>query len=242
MLFGDSLTELSVDAGGLGQKLSSAYGSLDTVYEYTCSRRSSCLVVYKRKMDVLNRGFSGYNTNWAVPIFEQVRLYLVECIAALNPSEQIFATKTEQQHVPKVRLLTIWFGANDAAVPSNQQHVPLETFSANLSTLIHMVTDAESSYYSPETKIILITPPPVNTHQWGAYKASKEPPDQLDRHFETTKTYAEAVKDVAKKEGVQACDIWTAMWKAAGEVEEELKRFMTDGLHLNADGYQVKVI
>ena len=24
-------------------------------------------------MDVINRGFSGYNTEWALPIFEQVR-------------------------------------------------------------------------------------------------------------------------------------------------------------------------
>ena len=27
--------------------------------------------VYNRKMDVLNRGFSGYNTDWTLPVFEQ---------------------------------------------------------------------------------------------------------------------------------------------------------------------------
>jgi len=30
------------------------------------------LDVYARKYDVLNRGFSGYNTEWALPVLEQV--------------------------------------------------------------------------------------------------------------------------------------------------------------------------
>jgi hypothetical protein len=27
---------------------------------------------YSRKLDVLNRGLSGYNTDWAIPVLEQV--------------------------------------------------------------------------------------------------------------------------------------------------------------------------
>jgi len=27
---------------------------------------------YSRSLDVINRGFSGYNTDWALPVFEQV--------------------------------------------------------------------------------------------------------------------------------------------------------------------------
>jgi len=30
------------------------------------------LDVYARKLDVLNRGLSGFNTRWAIPAFEQV--------------------------------------------------------------------------------------------------------------------------------------------------------------------------
>lgn len=30
------------------------------------------LVVYSRKLDVINRGLSGFNTEWAIPVFEQV--------------------------------------------------------------------------------------------------------------------------------------------------------------------------
>jgi len=28
--------------------------------------------VYCRKLDVVNRGLSGFNTEWAIPVFEQV--------------------------------------------------------------------------------------------------------------------------------------------------------------------------
>lgn len=31
--------------------------------------------VYARKLDVLNRGFSGYTTEWAIPIFKQVPIH-----------------------------------------------------------------------------------------------------------------------------------------------------------------------
>lgn len=32
-----------------------------------------CTADYSRKLDVFNRGFGGYNTEWAIPVFEQVR-------------------------------------------------------------------------------------------------------------------------------------------------------------------------
>ncbi|KAJ3012366.1 hypothetical protein NUW54_g1898 [Trametes sanguinea] len=86
MLLGDSLTQGGYEMNGFAAKLAH---------------------VYNRKMDVINRGFSGYNTDWILPVFEQC-----------------FATQHEQQYVPKVRILVIWFGANDAAPPPKDQHVP----------------------------------------------------------------------------------------------------------------------
>ena len=154
-------------------------------------------------------------------------------------SPQIFATQHEQQHVPKVRLLVIWFGANDAAVPPKQQHVPLERYKANLSKLIWMVSSPESPRYSADTRVILLTPPPVNTIQWSVRQASKDPPQQLDRDFEVTRTYAEAAKEVGRQEGVAVVDVWTKFWEGAGRVEANLKKYLTDGLHLNQEGYAV---
>ena len=135
----------------------------------------------------------------------------------------------------------IWFGANDAALPIRDQHVPLDRYKANLSKLIWTVRSPDSPRYSPDTRVVLMTPPPVNTEQWGARQAAQSPPRPNDRDFATTRTYAEAAVEVAAREGVAVVDLWNKIYEAAGKEEKKLRRFLTDGLHLNADGYQVRV-
>ena len=109
------------------------------------------------------------------------------------------------------------------------QHVPFEKFKANLSHLIDMVRSPTSEWFSPETKIILITPPPINTHQWTA-----------ERTFENTASYAQAVCDVGSKEHVVVVNAWQALWDSAGKEEQKLSKFLSDGLHLTAQGYGVR--
>ena len=133
----------------------------------------------------------------------------------------------------------IWFGANDAALPVRDQHVPLDRYKANLSKLIWMVRSPDSPRYSPDTRIILMTPPPCNTEQWGERQASQTPPRPNDRNFAVTRTYADAAREVGAKEGVAVADTWTKIFEAAGKEEKQLRKFLTDGLHLNAEGYQV---
>lgn len=64
----------------------------------------------------------------------------------------------------------------------------------------------------------------------------------MDRAFEVTKAYVDAAREVAEKEGVPLCDVWTPMWKGCGEVEEKLSLYLSDGLHLNAEGYKVMLL
>ncbi|KIJ44177.1 hypothetical protein M422DRAFT_779656 [Sphaerobolus stellatus SS14] len=201
VLFGDSITQGGWQPNGFAQRL--AY-------------------VYARKLDVINRGLSGYNSEWAIPVFKQ-----------------IIAKKSEQANVPGIALFTIWFGANDACILPSRQHVPLPRFSANIAYFITALKDPESEYYSENTHIILITPPPINTYQRGADLQSRNPPVALDREFEVTKQYAEAVKEVGKRHGVPVVDIWTVFYDAVGRDEKKLAKFMDDGLHLNAEGYEV---
>ncbi|KAF8652721.1 hypothetical protein AX16_004221 [Volvariella volvacea WC 439] len=193
VLFGDSITQGSFEPGkeGYGQALAHAY---------------------VRKLDVVNRGFSGYNTRWALTLFEQ-----------------LFARKAEQPHVPKVKLLVIWFGANDACIPPSSQHVPLEEYRSNLKRFIELIRSPASPHHSPETRIALITPPPVNTIQWN----------RGDRLFDVTRQYAGAVLEIGREEDVPVVDVWTALWKAAGETEQALSEYLSDGLHLTATGYKV---
>jgi lysophospholipase L1-like esterase len=136
-----------------------------------------------------------------------------------------------------VRLLVVWFGANDAVIQPFSKHVPLPKFIENLNYMVHPVHSPESPYYSPSTKIILITPPPVNTYQRAAALASRDPPLPLDRLFDTTKQYAEGVKAAAAASKVAVVDVWTAIWCAASQDEQALSRYLSDGLHLTPDGY-----
>ena len=104
-----------------------------------------------------------------------------------------------------------------------------------------MVRDPGSQWYSPETRIILITPPPVNTHQWIEFlRTCDHPKDYSDRQFDITKQYAEAAKEVGKAENVPVVDTWTLLWEACGRDEHSLPKFLTDGLHLNAEAYKVR--
>jgi lysophospholipase L1-like esterase len=144
--------------------------------------------------------------------------------------------------VPEIRLITIWFGANDACLPSTPQHVPLKRFVENLERWVEMLQSPASQYYSPNTRIVLISPPPVNTYQRAADLASREVPRLLDRDFETTRKYAEAVEQVAREKKVGFTDVWNVLWEASGENERALSKYLYDGLHLNKEGYKVWAI
>ncbi|EKM55899.1 uncharacterized protein PHACADRAFT_256831 [Phanerochaete carnosa HHB-10118-sp] len=204
MLLGDSLTQAASLPHGFAQKLS---------------------YVYNRKLDVVNRGLSGYNTKWAIPVFEQ-------CLARRTGTnaDQLF---------PKIQLLTIWFGANDSCLEHSPQHVPLDDFVENLDKLVHTVRSSASDYYTPWTRVVLFTPPPVNTHQRGADLTSRDPPRELDRAFDVTRQYAEAIKQVAQKHRVPIVDVWTILWEGCGQEEAKLTKYLTDGLHVNEEAYDL---
>ncbi|RXW21130.1 hypothetical protein EST38_g4727 [Candolleomyces aberdarensis] len=181
----------------------------------------SCIDVYARRFDVLNRGLSGYNTEWGLPVFEQ-------CLA-----------KRDDRQAPKIRVLTIWFGANDACIKPSPQHVPIEKFEANIRRMIELVHSPTSPYYSPDTRIVLITAPPINTLKRKADLESRDPPLALDRLFDTTRQYAEVVKTIGEELNLGVVDVWTLLWNGAGQVETGLDKFSGDGLHLNGAGYEV---
>lgn len=179
--------------------------------------------VYNRKLDVVNRGFSGYNTEWGLPVFRQ-------CLAKRTGSDA-------DLQFPKVQLLTIWFGANDACIPPSPQHVPLSRFTELVTEIVRTIKSPTSPYHAPWTRIIILTAPPVNTYQRGADLAARDPPRALDRLFEVTKQYAVAAREVGETEGVPVVDVWTMLWEACGKEERKLARYLYDGLHVNEEAY-----
>ncbi|KAL0442682.1 UNVERIFIED_CONTAM: GDSL esterase/lipase [Sesamum latifolium] len=97
-LFGDSITEESFTPGGWGSSLAHHFA---------------------RTADVVLRGYSGYNTRWALKVIERV------------------FPAAESGDAPVA--VTVFFGANDAVVPdrcSGFQHVPLDEYKQNLHDIV----------------------------------------------------------------------------------------------------------
>ncbi|KAF7526699.1 hypothetical protein G7054_g10667 [Neopestalotiopsis clavispora] len=175
LLFGDSLTEYSsAEENGLAPALQKAY---------------------IRRMDIVNRGFDGYNTRQAL----QVLPYVIP-----SPEQA------------RVRLITILLGANDGTLASakNGMHVPLEQYASNLRTILsHPALAAHQG-----CRIVLITPPPIDEHLHDA-KDANAGHKGLTRRSAVAKEYASACRRVGEEfspRGVAVLDLWRAMMEDAG--------------------------
>lgn len=182
ILFGDSITQQSfTPEDGRGY-----FGPALTDY-------------YVRRLDIINRGFSGYNTSQALTILPQF----------MPPPEQA-----------RVRFMMIFFGANDARLPNTpggpDQHVPLEEYKANLKNIAtHACIKAHK-----DVGIILVTPPPVDERKLVEADQAKYPGMGLvlRRTAKITARYAQAVRELGDELDVSVLDIWSTMARCAATV------------------------
>ncbi|GAA5843706.1 hypothetical protein JCM9279_000109 [Rhodotorula babjevae] len=191
---GDSLTELSWDEQGLGASLAH---------------------LYQRKLDVLNRGLSGYNSDWGLHVWNKW----------LEPTTA---------DGPKTQLVTLWLGANDAVLPNELQAVPLDRFKANLRAIVALVHDR-----CPEASVVLITPTPFHPEGWLDERVRRGLTREHDRAPERTREYAEAARQVGNELNLPVADAYTpvdAEMRQLGPDKEG--SVFTDGLHLNAGAYK----
>lgn len=198
VLFGDSITQQSFAPGGWGAAVTDHY---------------------QRTADVVLRGYSGYNTRWALRLLPRI----FPCGAA---------------H-PTPALVTVLLGANDANRPAplhlqdefaSRQHVPLEEYVANLRKILEAATTAGAG----GARLLLITPPPLDEAAWQACCVAKYavPPDAApNRDFATTKRYAQAVVALGKEAGVPTLDLHGAFVSRA-----DWRELLSDGLHPNEAG------
>jgi lysophospholipase L1-like esterase len=125
-------------------------------------------------------------------------------------------------------LITIWFGANDAALSTGHnsaQHVSVEDYRDNLHEIIRQLRA-----WAPRAKLLLITPPPVDDDK---RRSRSKHGQKLDRANEVTGHYAEACRQVADEAGVEVLDIYAhfnemTTWRRKG--------YFVDGLHFNSRG------
>jgi hypothetical protein len=129
-------------------------------------------------------------------------------------------------------LVTVWFGANDAAAPTEVTHIPLPEFTDNLrAILLHL--------QKVSTTVVVITPPPVHGPTRLAFQRRKYgdgASGTLERTTESAGRYAVAARQVAGELGVPVFDAHQRMLE-----QPDWPRFvgsdgLGDGLHLAAAG------
>lgn len=180
---------------------------------------------YIRRVDVLNRGFSGYNSRWALELLKKMKL----------PKQNII-------------FATIFLGANDAQERfeemSLEQHIDLEEYKENLGKVIQYLTEELGI-----KRVVLITPPPLDEVAWlhelkTRNKTGKSEAEvnflmnlkESDRKNKTVASYAEGCRAVCTefkaRQGVTlACvDLWPRLSTAPTD------GLYSDGLHFGTTG------
>ncbi|KAK4123774.1 SGNH hydrolase [Parathielavia appendiculata] len=218
VLFGDSLIQGCADVSG--------------GFSFQAALQAQVI----RRFDVVNRGFSGYNTSNALSILPKV-------FAPPSPG------------VPELKYLFILFGANDAAVPlpTNFQHVPLDKYKANLAGIVnHPIITAHNP------KIFIVTPPPLDEIRVTVLDQEKGHPAAA-RQTKVSAAYSQTARQVAaENRGVTLIDLHKALMDRAiektpgfdpkgrpalgdpeGGVRGYLEHLLPDGLHLSAESYRI---
>ncbi|GAB5363097.1 hypothetical protein AAMO2058_000854000 [Amorphochlora amoebiformis] len=187
VLFGDSITQYSFSVGGFGARLA----------DY-----------YQRRADVINRGLSGYNTEWAVAALKHVL----------------------PRNMTEPALVTVFFGANDAsdAKLNARQHVPLKTYKEKLKEIVDYL---RSNFKS--TRILFITPPPIDEPGRLKYQKSRygqKASGVLERSVKLASEYASACESLGDELKIPVVNLCKMMLK------EKDYGYLNDGLHLSPEG------
>ncbi|TKX24321.1 hypothetical protein C1H76_3425 [Elsinoe australis] len=214
VLFGDSLTQFS--------------GDQSNGFAFKAAVENA----YIRKLDVVNRGYSGYNTKMALQVLPHI----------ISPPS-----------CGCIRLFVVFLGANDARLPGTppiDQCVSVSEYTENMRAIIR-----HTSLQQHKPKFILITPPPIDerlcevTDREKGYSISR-------RSAAHTATYAEVVRQLGKESNSPVVDLWTAFLQKAGfegpwdgkqelpgskslDVNEKLRDLLSDGLHFTGKAYEL---
>ncbi|KAJ3321430.1 hypothetical protein HDU76_014102 [Blyttiomyces sp. JEL0837] len=168
-----------------------------------------------------------YNTEWCKYLLPSI----LQSTLPVTPSGE----------PPTIQLLTLFLGANDAVLPGCRQEIPIPQYISNLREMLSVIRTQ-----SPRTRVVVITPPPIDPTRWGAHCITKG--RELDRAVENTKRYRDACLSVGNEmlksnewEGMIAVvDTWDVfLGKGKGDLPynfDDVRDILSDGLHLASKG------
>lgn len=174
------------------------------------------LDAYTRKLDILKRGFYGYNSRWALPVFKQI-------------------LEVEGKAPGKIRLACIFLGTNDSL--NTFEHVPLHEYKLNLTAMVKLALEHEIR--------VIIVGPTLHDQELGLQHFGSGG-DQPFTSSQITREYADAAWEVALDHKLPFLDLWYLFQKDGGWSSSELlhgtpdlSEYLHDGFHFTARAYKV---
>lgn len=162
---------------------------------------------YIRKLDIINRGFSGYNSKHATLILPKL------LDAELNGDRD------------NVKLMTIFFGTNDAFEGNNDiQPVSLENYSRNINTLVELAL-------KNNIRPIVIGPTFHDSRLAKKGLTSMESVTREATNNERNYQYNNAARQVAEAHNVAFVDLWDIFRESQDWTKEQLFAAKEDNEH-----------
>ncbi|MEZ6039205.1 MAG: GDSL-type esterase/lipase family protein [Planctomycetaceae bacterium] len=140
----------------------------------------------------------------------------------------------------KPNIVVIQFGINDAAVdvwkdpPATESRVSLTDYEKNLRHFVRTLVDRR-------TRVVLMTPNPLRWTPKMREMYGKPPylPNNVDGFNVKLASYAEAVRQVARTEGVPLIDVYQRFEEFGTIDGQSVDDLLLDGIHPNEKGHRL---
>ncbi|XBW36788.1 hypothetical protein QEN19_002365 [Hanseniaspora menglaensis] len=210
LLFGDSITEFAFNTQFQSLQDPALYnnGKINPIHQQFCLG-AGLTNAYVRKLDIVQKGFSGYNSRWALKILPKLL--------------EIYKN---------IKIAYIFFGSNDACM-GERQHVPLAEYEENTLKLIDMYKQHGIE------KIILITPALINEKMWISVNADevKQGYTRSNEDFEKYGAALEKIGLELNLPVVNLNKSFKEY--ANENLDGKWQELLCDGLHFSGHGYYV---
>lgn len=210
MLFGDSITEFAFNSNFQESQGNELYqnGKVNPMHQQF-TMGAALTNLYVRRLDIVQKGFSGYNSRWALKILpELLKIYT------------------------NVKMAYIFFGSNDSCM-GEIQHVPIEEYRENTLKLI------DTFKQHGVEKIILITPALFNEELWNENKADEVSKGytRSNKDFARYAEALEQIGSEMQLPVVNLNKAFTKY--ADEKLNGKWQDLLCDGLHFSGHGYYV---
>ncbi|KAG0669569.1 hypothetical protein C6P45_003559 [Maudiozyma exigua] len=197
LIFGDSITEFSYNP--------QIYPEDPIQFTWGGALTSA----YTRRMDVIQRGFIGYNTRQAKKILPKIL----------------------EHDGRNVKMASIGFGTNDAST-AGPFVIPVEEYRQNILEMIGMLRNHGIE------KILLISPAAMDHAHWKA-KVEGDIKIGMERSNEAFVPYVKCLEDIAHQEKIGVVNLNKPFNAEIARRPNDWQKLFVDGVHLGNDGSKI---